>query len=171
MRTIRTKVYKFNELSEQAKQKAIESFYYVNVDYDWWESVYEDAANVGLKIRGFDIDRGSYVKGEFTLAANEVAQNILNEHGEMCETYKTAKNFMEDWQPVFNNYMDENHEDYESNESEEQLQDIENDFLQSLCEDYRIMLQQEYEYLTTEAAIIETIEANEYEFTKDGNRF
>jgi predicted transcriptional regulator len=30
------------------------------------------------------------------------------------------------------------------------------------------MLQKEYEYLTSEEAIIETIEANEYEFTEKG---
>jgi hypothetical protein len=33
------------------------------------------------------------------------------------------------------------------------------------------MLRQEYEYLTSEGAIIETIEANEYEFTEEGRMF
>ena len=82
MRTIRTKVYKFSELSDKAKQKAIEKFYDINVDYDWWESVYEDAKNIGLKITGFDIDRASYCNGDFILSACEVAQNISNKHGE-----------------------------------------------------------------------------------------
>jgi hypothetical protein len=171
MKTIEVKVYEFAELSEKAKQKAIERFSDINVNFEWWENTYEDAANIGLKIKGFDIDRGSYVKGEFTLAANEVAQNILNEHGETCETYKTAQNFMNDWQTVLANYMDETHEDYESSESEESLLEIEEEFLRSLCEDYRIILQNEYEYQTSEAAIIEGIEANEYDFTEDGTLF
>jgi len=47
-------------------------------------------------------------------------------------------------------------------------EDIDAEFLRSLCEDYRIMLQNEYEYLTSEEAIIETIIANEYEFTEEG---
>ena len=51
-RTIRTKVYLFSELSDQAKQKVIEDNYDINVDYEWWESAYEDAANIGLKITG-----------------------------------------------------------------------------------------------------------------------
>lgn len=171
MRTIRTKVYKFSELSKSAQQTVIERLCDINVMDEWWEGVYEDAANIGLKITGFDIDRGSYCEGDFTLAANEVAQNILNDHGDQCETYKTAKSFMDEWQPVFNNYMDESHADYESAESEDKLLEMEDEFKKSICEDYRIMLQKEYEYLTSEAAIKETIEANEYEFTKDGKQF
>jgi hypothetical protein len=170
-RTIRTKVYKFDELNQTAKDKAIEQFNDINVDYDWWTSTYEDAANIGLKITSFDLDRYRHAKGEFTLAANEVAQNILNNHGEECETYKTAAAFMEEWQPIFGNYMDENHADYESNESEVKLMDIENDFLTNILEDYSIMLQKECEYLQSEAVIIETIQSNEYEFTADGRRF
>ena len=50
----------------------------------------------------------------------------------------------------------------------EDLEDLNKEFLRSLCEDYRIILQKEYEYLTSEEAIIETIEVNEYEFTEEG---
>lgn len=41
------------------------------------------------------------------------------------------------------------------------------DFRRALQEDYASILQQEYEYLTSEEAIRETIEANDYEFTDD----
>jgi hypothetical protein len=170
-RTIRTKVYQFNELNENAKQKAIELLCDINVNYDWWSSTYEDAANIGLKLTSFDLDKGRGANGEFTLAANEVAVNIFRDHGNMCETYKTAESFMNDWQPVFNNYMDENHKDYENGESESKLMELENEFLHSLLEDYSIILQNEYEYLQSDKAIQETIEANEYEFTEDGRRF
>jgi hypothetical protein len=54
------------------------------------------------------------------------------------------------------------------NVSEVDTEDIDANFLRSLLEDYRIMLQKEYEYLTSEETIIETIEANEYEFTEKG---
>ena len=82
----------------------------------------------------------------------------------MCKTYKTAVKFMGEWQPVFNTYM-------ETEEGEDKLIEIEGDFLNSLCGDYLIMLRNDYEYMTSEDAIIETIEANEYEFTVDGKRF
>ena len=170
MRTIQVNLYKFEELSEEAKQKAIENLYEINVYFDWWECTYDDAIRIGLRITGFDLDRNRHAKGKFLLSANEVAQNILNEHGEQCETYKTASEFLEEWNPIFAEYMDENSEHYESYEREQELIDLENDFLNSLLEDYSIILQKEYEYLMSEEAIIETIEANEFEFYEDGKR-
>ncbi len=170
-RTIRTKVYKFEELTTEAQQKAIEKNSDINVNYCWWDSVYEDAKNIGLKITSFDLDRNRHATGKFTISANEVAANIFKDHGEMCETFKTAAAFMAEWEPIFNNYMDEESEEYESAESEEKLNELEEDFLKSILEDYSLMLQKECEYLQSEEAIKETIIINEYEFTKDGNRF
>lgn len=168
MRTITTTIYKFSELSEASKQKAIDKFLDINVDYEWWNSIYDDAEEVGLKITSFELDRNRHAKGEFLLSACEVAQNIFNGHGSTCETYKTAESFMKKWQPVFNNYMDETHNDYESKNSEDLLMELEDDFRQQLLEDYSIMLQNEYEYRISDKVIIETI-ANEYEFDEDGN--
>jgi len=161
MRTIRIKAYKFEELSEEVQTKVIDKNYDINVHDEWWDGVYEDARNIGLKITGFDTDRNRHATGEFLLSANEVAQNILNEHGDMCETYKTAENFMSVWQPVFNDYM-------ETEEGEDKLIDLETEFLNSLLEDYAMTLEKESEYLMSEEAIKETLIANEYEYTKDG---
>jgi len=171
MRTIRTKVYSFNELSNEAQQTAINNMSDINVNHDWWTSTYEDAENIGLKITSFNLDRNRNATGEFSLSACEVAQNVFNEHGEDCETYKTAQKFIEVWQPVFDDYMNENSENYESQELENTLQEMEDDFLNSLIEDYSIILQNESEYLQSDEAIKETILANDYEFTKDGNQF
>jgi len=171
MRTIRTKVYSFNELSNEAQQTAINNMSDINVNHDWWTSTYEDAENIGLKITSFNLDRNRNATGEFSLSACEVAQNVFNEHGEDCETYKTAQKFIEVWQPVFDDYMNENSENYESQELENTLQEMESDFLNSILEDYSILLQNESEYLQSDEAIKETILANDYEFTKDGNQF
>jgi hypothetical protein len=164
MRTIRIKLYKFNELSESAKQKAIESLSDINVDFEWWESIYEDAKNIGLEITGFD--SAYYCTGQFINDAEDTAELILKEHGESCETYKDAEEFMRKFIPTKEKYESENEGWYfrDTDESEEMAQD----FLNDLLEDYRIMLRNEYEYQTSEEAIIETIEANEYEFTQDG---
>ena len=164
MRTIRIKLYKFSELNEKAKETAIESLSLVNVEYEWWDSVYEDAKNIGLKLTEFDLDRNRHAKGEFLIAANEVAANIFRDHGDSCQTYKTAESFMNDWQPVFNTYL-------ETEEGEDKLMELEDEFLKSLLEDYYIILKNEYEYRTSREAIIETIEANECWFTKEGRIF
>lgn len=168
-RTIRTKVYKFDGLNENAKQKAIQWFLNSFEDSFAWEDVKEDAEQIGLKLISLSDNRPN--EGEFMLSANEVAQNILNNHGSMCSTYKTAEKFMEAWQPVFNNYMDETHEDYESKESEDKLQEIEDEFLHSLLEDYRIMCNNQIDYEHSDEFAIETIQANEYEFTAEGRIF
>jgi len=169
MKTIEVTLYKFSELSEDAKEKAIEKLSDINVDFDWWEYLYSDAKDIGLKITSFDLARNRHAEGNFILSACEIAQNIFNNHGEICETYKTAQNFMNDWQPIFNNYMDENHKDYESSESEGKMIELEDEFLNSLLEDYSILLQNECDYLQTDEAIIETIEANDYDFDINGN--
>lgn len=168
MKTITINLYEFSELTPQAQQKAIENLSDINVMNDWWASTYEDAKNIGLKITSFDLDRNRHATGEFLLSAAEVAANILKEHGEHCETYKTAEAFLSDYNPVFTDYTDEASENYESREVEGKLQDIESDFLKSLLEDYSIMLQKECDYLQSEEAIKEAIEANEYTFTEDG---
>lgn len=91
MREATITVYQFNELSDDAKQKAVEKFYDINVDHDWWTSVYDDANTCGLKITAFDIDRASYVKATFTDDACFTAHKIMRNHGAMCETYKNRR--------------------------------------------------------------------------------
>jgi len=172
MKTIEIQLYSFAELSETAKQKAIESMYDINVSYDWWESAYEDAANIGLSITGFDIDRGSYCKGSFIQDAIYTAAKIILEHGEQCETYKTAAQFQIDRDELVNNAPKDENGDFEDEyELDQQLDELEDEFLKSLLEDYRIILSNEYDYLTSEEAIKETIETNEYDFTEDGLQY
>ena len=137
--------YQFNELSEDAKQTALEELYDINVDYDWWEFVYEDAKNIGIELTGFSL----YVKsqGNLIFDAIDVKKAIMSEHGKQCETYKTVMSF-----------------DFRTDVNDDE-------FLQSLLEDYNIMLQREYEHRTSEDAIIETIELNEYDFTANGSLY
>ena len=51
---------------------------------------------------------------------------------------------------------------------EGEIEESEQEFLSDLLEDYSIILQRESEYLQSRESIIETIEANEYDFTEDG---
>jgi hypothetical protein len=164
MKKIEIKVYSFNELSEKVQEKVIQKLADINVDFDWWENVYEDAKNIGLKITSFDLDRNRHATGEFILSASEVAQNILNEHGETCETWQTANNFIEEFNPKFADY-------WQTEENEGELLELEDEFLNSLLEDYSIILQKEYEYLISEESIKETIEANKFQFLENGTQF
>lgn len=157
MKTIATTVYEFGELSDAAKEKAREWYREGALDYEWWDSTYEDAATIGLKITGFDLDRNRHADGHFTTEASDVARAILKEHGKDCETFKTATAFLAEVKRL----------DPES----EKYEDASREFLRSLLEDYSIMLQNECEYLLGDEAVDESIRANEYTFTADGNRF
>lgn len=62
-RTIRVKLYQFNELSEDAQQKAIDKFRDLNVDFDWWDSVYDDFKMICDTV-GIDVDlKKTYFSG------------------------------------------------------------------------------------------------------------
>ena len=53
-RTIEVQLFKYEELSEKAKEKAREWWRSDELGYEWWDGAYEDAMNVG-KLLGFDI--------------------------------------------------------------------------------------------------------------------
>ena len=169
MRTIETKVYQFSELTNEAKEAAIDQCRYYQHEYEWWEFIYEDAENIGLKITSFGLDRNRHAKGEFLLSACEVAANIVKGHGDGCGTLETAINFLEEWQPLFTEYMDESSEHYENSEREYELMELETEFLESLLEEYSIILENEAEWLTSDESVQEFIEANGYEFYDNGN--
>jgi len=166
--------YKFSELSDKAKENAVNNLYYINVYHDWWEFIYEDAENIGLKITGFDIGRNNYCTGEWLAkySCNEVANKILAQHGEMCETYKIAKEYLMEQTSLVAKYSDgknleivaeDNEYDYDN-----EIEEIENEFLKSLLCEYLTMLRNECEYLTSKQGIIEIIEANDCEFDENG---
>ena len=172
METRTYKVYKFNELDDDTKQSALENLADINVVHDWWDCMYEDAANVLLKLTEFDIDRGSYCKGDFIEYAEDTANKIITEHGKSCETWGTATNYIAERAELVKKYSDGIKTDIVAEDNEydfdKDCEDIDAEFLRAILEDYRIMLQQEFEYMTSEKAIIETIEANDYDFTEDG---
>ena len=53
--TVTTKVYPFDELSDAAKETAIEKLWDINGDYEWWASTCEDAKTIGLAIIAFEV--------------------------------------------------------------------------------------------------------------------
>ena len=172
--TVTTKVYSFVELSELAKENAIQELSDINTDYEWWDGEYMDAENVGIKITEFDIGRGSFCRGSID-DVEETANKIIAEHGDMCETYQTAANYLKDRGELVKKYSDgiKTDEAAEDNEYDfdQECDELDAEFEKSILEDYRIMLEKQYEYLCSDEAIIETIEANEYDFTEDGKLY
>lgn len=174
MKTVRIKIYKFNELNEQAQAKAIEHMSDINVYFDWWDFIFQDAETVGIKITEFDLDRGT-IKGKLNVSLTESCELVLDNHGESCETYKTAKAYLAEWAKLVKEHSDGVNTDKVCEDKEydfDQLADeLETQYRLSMLEDYRIMLQHEYDYQTSREAIQETIIVNEYDFTADGKQY
>lgn len=169
MRTIEIKLYSFDELSEDAKQNAINNLQDINLHHDWYEHIYYNAQNIGIKINGFDIDRGSYCEIENFNDWHIVAEKIIEEHGETCETYKIAEAFLKERDEIIDTAeRDENGDFSDEYQVDCELDDLEENFKNDLSECYLNILRHEYEYLSSEDAIIETIKANEYDFTEEG---
>jgi len=173
MKTKTINLYSFKELSEEAQEKAIEKLWDLNVDHQWWEITFEDAKQIGLEITEFELDRGRYAKGTLIESLPEVCNLIMTNHGEQCETYKTAQQYLAEWNSLVAKYSDGVNLEKVTEENEydfdQESDQVENEFLKSLLEDYSIILQKDYEFLTSREAILESIEANEYTFTEDGN--
>ncbi|MEB0280855.1 hypothetical protein [Mucilaginibacter sp. 10B2] len=60
MKTIQVNLYEFAELEARAKEKAIETDRYINVDYRWWDFIYDDFISICQTI-GMTVKKESIV--------------------------------------------------------------------------------------------------------------
>lgn len=162
MKVIETTVYTFDELSESAKDNARQWWLDHAGLVDWDDSTLEDAANIGLKITSHDIYTNN-IEGEFIDGAFNCANKILSEHGDHCDTYITAQDYLREWHKLA--------EDDMSDLYVTGYDEIEGDFLQELLKDYLKILKEELEYQQSNECVDESIRINEYTFTSDGKRF
>ena len=181
--TTRT-LYQFGELSDKAKQRALERLCYVNVDFDWWEFTYDtiqkagECLGIACTVEGFDLGRGSHValSGKYTYRKNwratlraEFGGDTLAALVEIGEELQSAQRraFYRagiDLSPVHHGTAYTVYSKfgaYVTDDLTDALRSFEHWALTLLC--------REYEYLISEEAIKETIEANEYEFDEAGN--
>lgn len=172
MRTIETVVYKFDELNEEAKDFAVKEYSKEYPQDEWWNSIYEDASNIGLEITGFNLDRADYCTGNFGISAEDTAENIIREHGEECDTFITAKSYLEDRGILVEKYSNHIETDRVAEENYEEfdyeIDELDENFEIALLENYKNILKEEYKMLTSDEHIIEVIKENEFEFTIDG---
>jgi hypothetical protein len=165
MRIIETKAFQFEELDSQTKEKVIENNRTINVDSNFWHQCELDNFKHELKIKvnEFDIYRREInitIEDSF-----ETAQGIVNFFGKESSIVKTAKIFLKDRISVYKSYGED-----DGYELDIQLEYLEEEFRREIAEEILSMLTSQYEYEISDDAIKETIIANEYEFTEDGER-
>ena len=157
--------YTFDELNEQAKEKAREWMRNSACLDEWWDGTYEDAAQAGIKIEGFDLGRAQSIDGKVD-QPETTAHYITKNHGEQCETYKTAAAYLKERDELIDTWPSDGDQDT----LDEKLDELDEEFTESILEDYRIILEKEHEYRLSDEAIDEDIQANEYLFTEEVRR-
>lgn len=188
MKVISTNVYTFDELSAEAKEKALEWGRDLNVGRDdWYTCVYEDyetkLADLGYK----DIKMyfsGFWSQGDgacFTASIDIPAwlkAHKLSKYRALAQAYRDGDaiiNITHNWRYYFATSTDVDPNDYRASEKAQiQMEDVvariekEREIIGN--ELYRA-LEKNYEYLASDREVAETIRINEYTFTKEGKRF
>lgn len=194
MREILEKVYLFDELSDEAKAKAIEDNYTINVDeYDWYDFIYDrfidDCVKIGISVDSKDIRfSGFYTQGDGASFEGEVCHNVsaflkyigveLPESIAGCIYIRFVR--------VSSHYCHENTctteleagfdecgTDVETEYSDilETIRKKSEQVRLDLCRRLYSDLEQAYEELTSDESIAHTLIANEYEFYETGEQY
>ena len=179
MREITVKVYTFAELSETAQERVRNAFRWGNVEFNWYEDTFNTIRAAG-KLLGLDIgqiyfDAYSYcifdASYEYARGAVKAVRKEFSWADDLCKVAKDLQDLQKrhfySLSCAVTKGRSMNYyrcfrfgEDYECDD----LGDILDDFAHWA----RILLRDEYKYLTSDEAIQEVIEANEYEFDEAG---
>ena len=198
MRIVETKVYKYEELSDSAKERAREWYLEGGLCYDWWDFGYEDFCRVA-EILGIEISTrrdgktpeiyftgfyhqgsGSSFVGTYGYAKGAVAK--IKKYAPQDEALHRIAQGLQDVQRrhfyrltaditslrdhCIRVEVDDSENCYRDiGDAEDDVRGLMNDFNEWMFK----RLQDEYEYLTSDEAVAESIVANEYEFDEDGN--
>ena len=161
MKTIEINVYKLKQLDKQTKEKVIENYRYINVeDTFWYDFIKEDFIRLGLEIRSFDLDRGSFAEIHIE-DFEETSKSIIKEFGDSVAIKQTAKNYLDKYNKIQANFK-------EDEDIERELEILDEEYQREFEVDILSYLRAEYESDISDEAVIDTIEANDYDFTTDG---
>ena len=161
MKTIEIKVYEFDELDKQTKEKVIENYRYINVDNTfWYDCIKEEFNFLGLEIKEFDLGYRNYAK-IYIDNLEETSKSIIEEFGDSVAIKQTAKNYINEYEKIQANFK-------EDEDIEREVELLDEQYEKEYSEDILSYLRSSYDWETSDEAIYQTIEANEYDFTIEG---
>ncbi len=192
MRTEETKLYKFDELSEEAKEKAIENqrSHEGYLDYEWFSYLHQDFIEelntIGVDCEGFEWDL--YSSREFTAKGLEVTdeQQLLKSAGltkwlimnalrkEETEIYCIVLSEEGDADVDIefgDKYNLSVKEEIEREEEAEELNEKITEFMKEKFEKFWKILNKDWNYLMSDEGIKEDLEMNDYEFNEEGEKW
>lgn len=173
-------VFKFDELSKEAKEKALEAYRDINVDFpEWWDFLkddfVEDLAKIGIDAKGakfyWDLDRSR----TFYLEKERVSDpERLRKAARVTFKMLGAKD-LADWESDFAGIRVEtahHRGSYATNSIEPDTEDhLLTAYLRGMLEAFWKRLYDDYQYRTGDEAVAEAIVANDLDFSSDGKAF
>ncbi len=200
MKTVEIKVYQFDELSDEAKEKAHQWWGDGGFDYEWWEFIYEDFKE-RAKEAGFDVTniywRGFWSQGDGAMFEYDYMRDKLRlEFISQLGLSPMRKDWLINNTSISGSGKQRGHYYHEKSCDHNIYWELDNgdiaygtlfyDWLDSfdanfaefvidkyedLCRELYKSLEKEYEYLNSDEAVDETIMLNEYDFDEYGCRF
>ena len=194
MRTITRNILAFSELSQEQKAKALERHRDWNVDCQWWEFTYDDAKEIG-KMLGFDVENiqfsgfwsqgdGACFTGRFSYPGKNIGKAIREHAPDDKRLHAIADEAQRLYRQSFytacgsvqhrGHYSHERSMSVSLSEYAEFKGRVEDTDWKELCADFAIWiygrLQAEYEHLTSDESVSDSLEANgvEFEIDEDG---
>lgn len=194
MRTKTVKLYKYDELSEEAKEQVLENFRRDNqyINDDWYDYLFdgfiEDAAKIGFDIEKSEITFSLGRDAHFGIRKNGISVNdgfIKKELGLKKEIWTDMKfnvnkigyykqEFPHDrWFDSSENAVGwyETIVECKNKDTVQKIQLFADDMLLNLvelCSKYYKKVYDEWNHIMSDEYIIEDIENNEYKFTENG---
>jgi len=150
----------------------------VAVDYfDWYCDVYSDAEEIGFKIEEFDLYR-KYIKVRLNTSVLDSIEKAMEYFSNDSKPFTIAKSYYDEIMKLKDSeevkeYLEENPDDdpydaiYNMSLDDKFYDEYVNDMKWVFLE----LLEDEFNYLTSDEFIIDMFEANDYDFFETGKVF
>ena len=114
---------------------------------------------MGLEIQEFDLGRRNYID---VLISNleETSKSILHEFGS-TSIRQTAKNYLDEYEKILSNFK-------EDEDIEREVEILDEQYIKEYQEEVITFINTCYDWEISDEAILDTIEANDYDFTTEG---
>jgi hypothetical protein len=187
MQTLTIRTYSFDELPEEAKEKAVQTLSDINVDYEWYDYIFEEWTGI-LEAKGYkDIEinfSGFWSQGDgASFTAKVDIAKWLKAH-KLANKYRKLFNIAEEVQfsiirLTHHYYHSHTIDTYEEglyylpeetgNQGDAVLELLQQE-ARELSDAIYSELEKGYDYLRSQEQIEETIRANDFQFTAKGSR-
>lgn len=182
MRTKLIRLFKIDELSPEVREEVVNKHRDMNVHDEWWdfilegfcERLHEDGINLSAKDISFDFGRYRKIAIEKAEVHDRRAKLLFKVLDKKLKA-KILNRALDDEVPyiylIIKKNAVETAEYDEDKLSEDEVEEIEgavNCYLDEKTKELLKKLEEHYDYLISDEAIIETMRSNEWEFTEGG---